>query len=128
MKKAVIYIKERGHNKVLDIAMIGECDKIDSWTHTIISNGFAIKIEIPESLEDKEIHELKCVLVSEQVSVDEVPDSWSDGTNTVYDINDIPTILDEDEKPMLDDSYVKTAGVAAIAYVAKHYEIKLKQD
>lgn len=51
---------------------------------------------------------------------------WSNGIETVYDANDIPTVEDDEGNAILDPSYVKTNAIEYVAPEPQKYELVKK--
>lgn len=96
-----------------------------------IPNGFS---DISEGLEIDEnavglgVEFLEAVLVEEVPAIEAVVEHWTDGTDIVYDVNDIPTLTDADGNPYLDPTYVHVAAVQAVDAIPAHYRIKKTTD
>ena len=121
MKKAIV-LKEDYEGHIKDqILIIGDASKVDSWsTHF---DKRVVKLEIPEELKDLSQHLLKVVLVDETPGTTGVLEHWTNGTDTVYDANDIPTLTDEDGNPYLDTTYSHVDEVLEVAPVPAHQTI-----
>lgn len=79
----------------------------------VLPNGYEDITDLitnPEKLDEVAIEYLTTQIVPATEEIPYVADSWTNGSNTVYDANDIPTILDEDGEAILDPSYVKVDG------------------
>lgn len=88
MKKALVYIKEFEGNLVGKVAMRMEASEMNKWTHHHVSNGIAIKVEVPALLEELPEDQLTGVLVplvnefwskdgEADVSVDPEDETWT---------------------------------------------------
>lgn len=51
-------------------------------------------------------------------AVEAVAEHWTNGTDIVYDVNDIPTLADENGDPYLDATYVHVEAVEGVEAVA----------
>ena len=67
---------------------------------------------------------LETVEIQEVPAIKEVIEHWTNGTDKVFDVNDIPTLTDENGDAFLDPSYSHVAAVSAVAKVPAHYRIK----
>lgn len=77
MKKALVYIKPIDGRIAGQVSMTMEAGEMDKWSHHHVSNGFAVKVEIPAALEALPENQLEGVLVLAQV------ERWTKGTETV---------------------------------------------
>jgi hypothetical protein len=55
-----------------------------------------------------------------------VAEHWTDGEVTVYDANDIPTLVDENGDPYLDPAYAHVDAKAEVLFEAAFYTLKKK--
>jgi len=67
---------------------------------------------------------LEAELIAAIPAVNGTPEHWTDGTNIVYDANDIPTLTDENGDAYLDPSYLHVDEVQAASAVPAHYRLK----
>ena len=51
---------------------------------------------------------------------------WTNGEDTVYDANDIPTLVDENGDPFLDPDYIHVDSTPEVAFEASFYTLKKK--
>ena len=73
------------------------------------------KVVNPEKIEEVAISYLSTQTIA---AVEEVPAEaayWTDGTDTYYDSDDIPTVEDDEGNAILDPSFVKTEAVEYVA-------------
>jgi len=123
--KALVFKEDYKHYKKDEILRIGSPRDIDNWTHHMKSKLCIICL--PEDLEGEDQSSLEVVYISETPEVLEIPERWTNGTDTVYNVNDIPTLIDEDEKPYIDPSYTYKKGSPGTPFVAAHKTIKKKE-
>lgn len=67
---------------------------------------------------------IEALPVAEVPAIEAVEQHWTNGEDTVYNANDIPTLTDESGDPYLDPAYVRVPAVAAEPAVPAHYRIK----
>lgn len=71
---------------------------------------------------------LELEFVDEVPAIQAVAQHWTNGTDTVYDANDIPTLLDQNNTPYIDPTYTYVAAVEAADAIAAHYRLKKKSS
>ena len=108
-----------------DVSGVVDVDAVDLGSEHIEA------VEVAEVVEIKEV-----IAVEAVIAVEEVIEHWTDGTDTVYDANDIPTLLDENGDAYLDPNYshveavagvegvTEVKGVTGVKGVPAHYRIK----
>lgn len=118
MRKAFIVTKQIPNHNVGDILRIAEAKEMDSWKGIHRSWGEAV--EIPTSI----THDLiEAKLIPEQAFVAGIPESWTDGTTTVYNVNDIPTLTDANGNAYLDPNFIHIPEVPQISFIPEHWKI-----
>lgn len=109
------------------------------------SNGDILKAQIigklPEEFEDitdviENPEEINTIPL-EHITLETIPateevvgdaEHWTDGTTKVYNMNDIPTIPDDNGDPMLDPSFVRVAAVEYQPAQPEKYRLVKKAD
>jgi hypothetical protein len=124
--KALVFKEDYKHYKKDEILRIGSARNIDNWTHHM-KDKLCI-ICVPEELEDEDQSSLEVVLVPEVPIVLGISEHWTNGTDTVYDVNSIPTLADEDGNPYLDSSYVHVDAVEGVPFSAAYKTIQKKTE
>jgi hypothetical protein len=126
MKKAVIWkesVEEMGR-EALSIEFIADASVVDSWNGRFDKK--VAKVEVPQELESIPQHFLEAFFVEETAAIAGSPEHWTNGEDTVYDANAIPTLLDEENNPYLDPSYIYVAAVEEVPAISAHYELRKK--
>lgn len=126
MKKALVW-KEDYQGKVANqIERIGEASEIDSWTHHLKSK-MAVA-EVPEELENLESFYLEPYIVDAVEAVEAQPEHWSNGSDKIYNADDIPTFVDEEGNPYLDPAYKHVAAVEAVEAKDSYLSLRKKPE
>lgn len=108
------------NGKIYESIIISEIPK----GMTDISEG----IEKDGDLSGVSLDLLEAELMPEIEEVQGVAEMWSNGTDSVTDINDIPMILDDDNNPIADPTYLHVPAVKYQPMVPAHYKLKKKAD
>jgi len=96
---------------------------------TSIPNGYEDITELvvnPEKIEEVPVNYLSIQVIAAVEEVQAQPAYWSNGEDTVYDSEDIPTIEDEEGDAILDPAYVKTPAVEYVAPQPEQYRLVKK--
>lgn len=106
--KALIYKRDYRQHKKGDITMIVE----EIPKNHLISNDICEVIEVAADV-SKEIplNLLQVVDVPADAGVASVQEHWTNSEDIVYDVNDIPTLIDENGEPYLDPSYTHVEAI-----------------
>lgn len=80
----------------------------------------------PEKLDEVALEYLSLQTVAAIEEVQAQPAFWSNGVDTVYDSEDIPTVEDEEGNAILDPEYVKTPAVEYVAPEPQKYRLVKK--
>ena len=81
-------------------------------------------LAIDEDAEGLDSQYTEAVLIEATDAIEGVLEHWTNGENTVYDVNDIPTLTDGNGDPYLDPDYNRVEAVEAVAIIPAHYRIK----
>lgn len=92
-------------------------DGFEDITHIVVN---------PEKLEEVSIGYLTLQTIPAVEEVQTQPEYWSNGTDTVYDADDIPTIEDENGDAILDPAFVRTPAVEYVAPEPQKYRLVKK--
>ena len=120
-KKALVWKEDYKHYSKYQIERIGESEVICSLKSNLYS--MMHKVDVSTQLEDFDIADLKCVMMPKVAGTEELPEHWSDGSSNVYDINDIPTLINEDGNPYIDPSWYKVAATLETEEVPAYLKI-----
>jgi hypothetical protein len=104
-----------------------EGPKDESSTHRsyLLCPPHAIHLELPEGIDEDCVEPVLLAETLEQIGV---PAKWSNGIDTVYNPNDIPTLVDEEGNPSLDPSYKFIPGIDHIPASPARYALVLKTE
>lgn len=80
----------------------------------------------PEKISEVPVSYLSIQTIPAIEEVQAQPAYWSNGEDTVYDSEDIPTIEDEEGNAILDPAYVKTPAVEYVAPQPEQYRLVKK--
>lgn len=103
------YLIDKDGNLFETIIIAGVPEGFTDITKLVTAEPVGIKIE-----------HLEAILVDEVIGSDEMLEYWSDGTDTVYLADDIPTIIVDGEAE-LDPTFIHTASIPAVATIPAHY-------
>ena len=126
MKKALVWKDHHEGRLASQIERIGEASEIDSWTHHLKSK--MLVIEVPQELENLESFYLESYIVDAVEGVEAQPEHWSNGSNKVYSVDDIPTLVDEEGNPYLDPAYKHVAAVEAVEAKDSYLSLRKKPE
>lgn len=126
MKKALVYNKDYLNNKVGDILRIGEASEISSFKHWMMVNKILKVMDVDS--EGVPVDCLEVVEVPQVVGVEGSLEHWTNGVDIVYDVNDIPTLVDGEGYPYLDPEWVHVDAVESIQSVPAHKKITKKAN
>lgn len=129
MKKILIWKENHEGKSVGQIERIAQASEINSWTHNLKTKMESYPLNTP--ITDKPIvPEIVTANPGYYLKINEVKSqpekwskkgeedsliqpmtqpSWSNGTDILYDVNDIPTTVDEEGNPQLDSNYIYIA-------------------
>ena len=110
------YLKDQDGNIFKANVISGIPEGFEDITDDLDLNGTE---SVPTNLVDAEF-------VEEVPAVEAVVEHWTDGETVVYDVNDIPTLLDEDSNPYLDPNFAHVPAVEAVAVIPAHYRLNKK--
>lgn len=123
MKKALVLKQEWNGRSVGEILMIGDAEDINK--QRLLHNGVCEALEISEELENNSQDELSVVLIEEVIAVAPVAEYWTDNNGgQVWDADDIPTLVDENDEAYLDPDWVHVAEVLEVIGVPAYNEIQ----
>lgn len=105
------------HQTLIKIA-IGGAPEDHQYLYDLIVN--------PEKIDEVPIEYLSIQTIPAVEEVQAQPAYWSNGEDTVYDSEDIPTIEDEEGNAILDPEYVKTPAVEYVAPQPEQYRLVKK--
>ena len=89
--------------------------------YTDISEGVIVDEDAIDLLSEH----IEALLIAEDPALSAANEYWTDGTDSVYDVNDIPTLVDEETgDAFLDPDWSHVDAVEAFAGVKAHYRIK----
>ena len=74
------------------------------------------------------LEHLEAVLTPAVQEVIAVPESWSDGETTHFDVNDVPMLTDEDGDPYADPAFEYVDAIEHVPYEAPFYTIQKKSS
>lgn len=80
----------------------------------------------PEKIDEVPVEYLTVQTVPAVEEVQAQSEYWSNGEETVYDADDIPTVEDEEGNAILDPSYVRTPAVEYVAPQPEQYRLVKK--
>jgi hypothetical protein len=83
-------------------------------------------LQFESNTEGIELSHLEAEYIEEVPAIEAQAEYWTDGTNTVYDPNDIPTLVDGDGNPYLDPAYTHVAAVEAADAIPAYYKLRRK--
>ena len=123
MKKALVLKQEWNGRSVGEILMIDYVEVINK--QRLLHNGVCEALDIPEALENNLQNELSAVLIEEVVAVAYAAEYWTDNNGgQVWNVNDIPTLVDANDVAYLDPDWVHVEEVLEVVGVPAHYEIQ----
>mgnify|MGYP003122778637 CR=1 FL=1 len=81
-------------------------------------------IVIDENAKDLSSEHIEAEFIDEVPAILAHAEHWTDGENSVYNANDIPTLTDDDGNPYLDPDWTHVDAVEAVDGVPAHYRVK----
>ena len=81
-------------------------------------------IAIDAGAEGLNSNHVEAELIAEVSAIGFAAEHWTNGTDTVYDANDIPVLTDDNGDPYLDPDYAHVAAVEAADAIPAHHRIK----
>lgn len=123
--KHIIYKIE--NNEIKEKLLSYEGPKDESSTHRsyLLCPPHAIHLKLPEGADEDCVEP---VFIQETLEQKGEPGKWSNGSNVVYDINDIPVLADEEGNPYIDPEYKFIPGIEHIPAQIPHYALVLKTE
>jgi hypothetical protein len=98
----------------------GPKDETSTYRSHLFCPPHAVHLELPEGVDEDCVLPVFVPASSEQTAI---PARWSNGSNTVFDPNDIPTIVDEKGNASLDPNYKYFPAIEYVPALPDHYAL-----